>query len=317
MDLIITIFVFGAILLIAIVLFSGHESEAERAQDLLLRMGRPDETGGNEISVTNKKKPAESKLGIIFKQFNLIRTLEENMWQAGLYMRVSDVILIMLLLFGAGGAAGEAYWGDAMLAVAAGGVLAAVPIFYIRFRRKARLKAFANQLPFTLDLIKSSLEAGHSLLRALQVVVGEFQDPIGGEFRTVLEQVRLGLPLSRAFDDMYKRVPEEDLRMLLVAVRVQSEVGSSLAQIVGRLSDVIRTRQRLRLQIRALTAQARMGGIVVGLLPVLVLGAFSFIQPNYTKILFHDPTGMYILKVAIGLDLMAFFSIRQLVKVKY
>ena len=140
-------------------------------------------------------------------------------------------------------------------------------------------------MPFALDLIKSSLEAGHTLLRALQVVVGEFADPLGSEFRTVLEQVRLGLPLTRAMEDMLQRVPEEDLRLLLVAVKVQTEVGSSLAVIVSRLSEVIRTRQRLKLQIKTLTAQSRMGGMVVGCLPIVVLFAFYFIQPTYTHVL--------------------------------
>jgi tight adherence protein B len=316
MDLLIALSVFGAILLIALLFFGRHStSSAEQAQEIVRRMGRPEELG--DFDVSKKLRPKSTPLTILFKHLNMVRKLEETMWQAGLYMRVSDVILIMILMFGAGAAAAEAVWGDVLFAAAGGAALSTLPVFYIQFRKKARIKAFGAQLPFALDLIKSSLEAGHSLLRALQVVVAEFTDPIGGEFRTVLEQVRLGLPLSRAMDDMHKRVPEDDLRLLLVAVKVQSEVGSSLAQIVGRLSDVIRTRQRLRLQIRALTAQARMGGIVVGFLPVLVLGAFSFIQPSYTELLFHNPSGIKILKIAIGLDLMAFVTIRKLLQVEY
>ena len=111
--------------------------------------------------------------------------------------------------------------------------------------------------------MKSSLEAGHSLNARCKLWYSEFADPLGGEFRTVLEQNRIGLPLPRALEDMLKRVPEEDLRLLVVAVRVQTEVGSSLALIVGRLSEIVRTRQRLRMQINALTAQSRLGGIVV------------------------------------------------------
>lgn len=315
MDIAITLLVFGAILVVGYVLTSGRASQAEQARELLRRMAKPEEV--EDVEVTHKRRPEENSLIKMVKHLNLIRTLEESMWQAGLYMRVSDVILIMLLLFGAGGAAGEAYWQDALFALATGAALSTAPILYIRFRKQSRLKAFSSQLPFALDLVKSSLEAGHSLLRALQVVVHEFHEPIGGEFRTVLEQVRLGLPLSRALDDMYKRVPEDDLRMLLVAVKVQSDVGSSLAGIVGRLSEVIRTRQRLRLQIRSLTAQARMGGMVVGLLPVVVLIAFSFIQPSYTHVLFYDPTGLKILKTAMTFDVLAFLSIRKLVKVNY
>jgi len=133
----------------------------------------------------------------------------------------------------------------------------------------------------------------------------------------VLEQVRMGLPLTRAMEDMLKRVPEEDLRLLLVAVKVQSDVGSSLAAIVSRLAEVIRTRQRLKLQVRTLTAQSRMGGMVVGFLPILVLAAFYFVQPAYIHVLFYDRTGLKILKFAIALDAMAFITIRKLVQVKF
>ncbi len=192
-----------------------------------------------------------------------------------------------------------------------------LPLLFIQWKKQRRLKAFAAQLPFALDLIKSSLEAGHSLQRALQVLVSEFADPLGSEFRTVLEQNRIGLPLPRALEDMLKRVPEDDLRLLVVAVRVQNEVGSSLAQIVGRLSEIVRIRQRLRLQIKALTAQSRMGGMVVGCLPIVVLFLFSLVQPTYTDQLFHDPTGQKILKFAIGADIMALLTIRRLLRVNY
>jgi tight adherence protein B len=202
-------------------------------------------------------------------------------------------------------------------ALATAVLISVIPLLYIQLRKTRRLKAFGAQLPFALDLIKSSLEAGHSLQRALQVLVSEFADPLGGEFRTVLEQNRIGLPLPRALEDMLKRVPEDDLRLLVVAVRVQTEVGSSLAQIVGRLSEIVRTRQRLRMQIKALTAQARLGGTIVGCLPVVVLCIFSLIQPSYTNSLFHDPTGQKILKFAIGSDIAALLTIRRLLRVNY
>jgi tight adherence protein B len=317
MDMIIAGGVFGAIFIIFLILITGGGSETDQAQEMLRRMSRPDEDD-TDVVATRRGRPEQGKfIAAIIRRFNLVRKLEENLWQAGLYVRVSDAILIMVLMFGAGGAAGGAITGDWLISLGVGAAFSCIPVLYIRFRKTRRLRAFSAQLPFALDLIKSSLEAGHTLLRALQVVVGEFSDPLGAEFRTVLEQVRLGLPLTRAMEDMLKRVPEEDLRLLLVAVKVQTEVGSSLAAIVARLADVIRTRQRLKMQIRTLTAQARMGGMVVGLLPVVVLLAFYFIQPTYTHALFHDPTGLKMLKMAIGLDVMAFFSIRKLVQVKY
>jgi tight adherence protein B len=315
MDFLMASGIFALVFVGMLIFFSSRGSEVEQSREVARRLTRPaDEI---EINVMRKQRPQEGALfGALYKM-NLLRNLEEAMWQAGMYMRVGDMLLVIMLMFGAGLFGGNLFFHDMWFAFATGLVAAILPLLFIQFRKKRRLKAFGNQLPFALDLIKSSLEAGHSLQRALQVLVSEFGDPLGSEFRTVLEQNRIGLPLPRALEDMLKRVPEDDLRLLVVAVRVQTEVGSSLAQIVGRLSEIVRTRQRLRMQIRALTAQARLGGMVVGCLPIVVLFLFSLIQPNYTDQLFHDPTGQKILKFAIGSDILALITIRRLLRVNY
>jgi len=305
-----------ALVFVGVLLFtSSRGTEGEQQREVARRLTRPEED--LVIDVMRKRRPDEGPLLGILYRLNLLRRLEEAMWQAGMYIRVADIMLVMVLLFGAGLFGGNIVFHNMLFATGGALVLACLPIMYIQFRKKRRIKAFATQLPFALDLIKSSLEAGHSLQRALQVVVAEFADPLGAEFRTVLEQNRIGLPLPRALEDMLKRVPEDDLRLLVLAVKVQTEVGSSLAQIVGRLSEIVRIRQRLRLQIRALTAQSRMGGIVVGSLPILVLCAFSIIQPGYADKLFYDPTGQKILKFAIGSDVLAILAIRRLLRVDY
>ncbi len=316
MDLILAGSIFASIFAVVVILTLSRGGGSEQKEYVSRMMLRPAESD-IDIDITRKRKDHQSAVAIVLRQINLLRNLEQTMWQAGIYWRVSDVLLIILLLFGAGYAGGQAFWGDFYFAMGAAVGLGALPILYIRFRRKRRLKAFGSQLPFALDLIKGSLEAGHSLPRALQVLIGEFADPLGGEFRTVLEQTRIGLPLGRALEDMLQRVPEDDLKLLVVAVKVQTEIGSSLAAIIGRLSEIVRIRQRLRLQIKALTAQSRMGGLVVGLLPVLVLFAFSLIQPGYSDSLFHDPTGQMILKAAFVMDMIALFSIRRLLRVDY
>jgi tight adherence protein B len=316
MDLLLAGAIFASIFAVVAILALSKGGGSEQKEFVSKMMLRPAQ-GEADVDITRKRKDHQNAVAIILRQINLLKNLEQTMWQAGIYWRVSDVLLIILLLFGAGYAGGYAFWGDFYFAMGGAFALGALPIVYIRFRRKRRLKAFGTQLPFALDLIKGSLEAGHSLPRALQVLIGEFADPLGSEFRTVLEQTRIGLPLGRALEDMLQRVPEDDLKLLVVAVKVQTEIGSSLAAIIGRLSEIVRIRQRLRLQIKALTAQSRMGGMVVGLLPVLVLCAFSVIQPGYTDSLFHDPTGQTILKAACVMDLMALFAIRRLIRVDY
>jgi len=324
MDLIIASGVFALVLAVAIALATGGQKDSDRAADMLDEVTRPEtdalgeglmRTGGRQrrARATNRR---EELLEIVYR-IHLLQRLEESLWQAGLYLRVSEILLIIVLLFGTGFTAGKLFLHDTLIALAVGAVMGVSPMLYIRYRRQRRMREFVIQLPFALDLIKSSIEAGHSLLRGLQVLVQEFADPLGGEFRTVLEQARLGMPLTRALDELLKRMPEEDLRLLVVAIKVQSEVGSSLGQIVGRLSEIVRTRQRLQQQIRTMTAQSRMSGMVVGLLPVIVLAIFSLVQPGYARVLFYDPSGIAALKLAIGLDLMAFFVIRRILKVDF
>jgi len=324
MDLLIATGVFALIISVTLVLVTGSRKDSVRAADLLEDVTRPEADLVAEGLMRTGSRPRRQRATNRFEELiemvyrvNVLRRLEESMWQAGLYLRVSEMLLIIVLLLGTGFALGKLFVGDTIIALVIGLVMAVLPVFYIRFRRQRRMRQFVLQLPFALDLIKSSLEAGHSLLRGLQVLVQEFGDPLGGEFRTVLEQARLGMPIARALDEMLKRMPEDDLRLLVVAIKVQNEVGSSLGAIIGRLSEIVRTRQRLQQQIRTMTAQSRMSGMVVGLLPAIVLGIFSLIQPNYVRVLFDDRSGIFALKVAIGLDLTAVFTIRRILKVDY
>jgi tight adherence protein B len=264
-----------------------------------------------------RSRSAGGLFDALMPRLDLMRRLEQCMWQAGMYQSAYRTLLLMAALTAVGMAGGSLVCKDLFISIGAGLGLGAMPLIYIRFKRSRRLKAFLVQFPYALDLIKSSLEAGHTLQRGMQVVEQEFADPLGGEFRTVVEQTRLGLPIPHALADLLARVPEDDLRLFVVAVKVQSEVGSSLAQIIARLSDIVRTRQRLFSQIRALTAQSRMSGMVVGLLPVVVLAMFSIVQPSYAQMLFFDHTGRLILKMAAGLDFGAFLLIRRILRVKF
>jgi tight adherence protein B len=324
MDLMIATGTFALVLAVGIVLMSMGRSDSSRATEMLEDVTRLDideigeglmRTGGRKTrrKATNRRE----EILEVFYRIHLLNRLGQSMWQAGLYMRVSEMLLIIVLMFGLGFTVAKFFLHDTIIALVISGALGAAPLIYIRFRRLRRMREFTIQLPSALDLIKSSLEAGHSLVRGLQVLVQEFADPLGGEFRTVLEQSRLGMPLTRALEEMLKRMPEEDLRLLVVAIKVQSEVGSSLAQIIGRLSEIVRTRQRLQQQIRTMTAQSRMSGMVVGLLPAIVLSIFSLVQPGYARVLFYDPSGVMALKLAIGLDLMAFLTIRRILKVDF
>lgn len=319
MDLLISSGVFALVLLLSLMVLGRRRrgGDSVKAREMLALVTRAENPDGDELIRRGRRRVEERSLLTPLYRLNPLRRLEKNLCQAGISINLPELLLIMVGLAGAGAATAQTMLRDRGLTLVSALSAGALPLAYVRLRRNRRMRSFAAQLPFALDLIKSSLEAGHSLMRGLQVLVQEFTDPLGGEFRTVLEQTRLGMPLPQAFDDMLARVPEDDLRLLVVAVKVQSEVGSSLAQIVGRLSEIVRTRQRLQMQIRAMTGQSRMSGMIVGLLPIIVLSIFSLIQPNYTHLLFHNPLGIKAVKLAVGLDTMAFFTIRRILRIDY
>jgi tight adherence protein B len=291
---------------------------SDQNEDLLRRMTSA--IGGDDsadLSIMRQSRVKRDDLLTVLYRTHPGQWLEENIVQAGLYLSLAEVLLMMALLFLCGEAVGHLLFVSGLFSLDVAAGLAIMPLLYIRFRRQQRLKEFGQQLPFALDMMKSSLEAGHSLGRGLQVVVQEFKEPLGPEFRTVLEQSKVGVPVPRALEDMLKRMPDQDLSLLVIAVKVQTQVGSSLATIIGRLAEIVRTRQRLRLQIRTLTAQSRLSGMLVGFMPIVVLALFHIIRPSYVDLLFHDPTGIKILKVVIGLDLAAFLTIRRLLRIDY
>jgi tight adherence protein B len=247
----------------------------------------------------------------------VVRMLEQSLLQAGLYLGVIQFLLVSAIFAAAGLAAGMLALRDTTNAAAAALGAGALPFAYVRIRRRRRTDEFIRQLPLALDVIKSSLEAGHMLQRALQVLVGEFEAPLGTEFRLVLEQTRIGVPIAKALADLADRIAQNDFRLLVVAVRIQSDVGTSLVPIIGRLAELLRARELLRHQVNAYSAQLRMGGFVVALLPVIVLTIFGLSEPSYTRMLFHDPAGLMLLKIAIACDVAAFFIVRQMMKLKY
>jgi len=318
MELLVPLIAFLAVLVVTLAMVLRHD-RASQQQIVLSRISAPSSEGLEEVEITRPTRARESAfMDQLLSKVRPIRRLEESLWQAGLYVRVSDVLALMLVLGLAGVAAGAVWSGGLNFAAAMWGVgLALLPLVYVRWRKRRRLRAFDQQLPEILDLLKSSLEAGHTLQRALQVTVEEFSEPAAGELRIVLEQNRLGVPLARALEYMLRRMPDENLRFLVVAVKIQTDVGSSLAGIIAQLARTIRDRQRVEMRVRVLTAQPRFGAIVGGLMPIVLLIGLHFIHPETVTMLFHDPAGIKLTKGAAVLEALGLITIYSMVRVDY
>jgi len=195
--------------------------------------------------------------------------------------------------------------------------VASLPPLHLRRKRKQWLKLIAEQLPYLIDLLRSALESGHTMLRALQMAGQNLPEPVSGELRLIIEQVQLGMSMPVALEAMYERAPVEELGFMVAAVRIQSDVGSSMAEIFQHAAEGMRSRQRAEHQLRALTAQSRASAVIVTLLPFIVLAAFSVINPAYSRPLFHNEFGIKMLETAIVLDIIAFFVMRRIARVNY
>lgn len=202
-------------------------------------------------------------------------------------------------------------------AILLGAGLSAIPVSYRRWRRRRWLASFSEQLPYLIDVLRSALESGHTLLRALQMAAQNLPQPVSGEVRRIVEQVQLGMSVPHALEGMLRRAPVEELGFLVAAVRIQTDVGSSLAEILSHVSASVRNRQRAEQQLRALTAQSRASAAVVTCLPLIVLAAFSLINPHYAHPLFYSKLGHKLLELAIVLDVLAFGLMRRIAQVDY
>ncbi len=231
------------------------------------------------------------------------------------YATVSLMLAIPALLVAGTIVSGN--WLNLPGALLCGLAAAALPVLLARYKRTQRLKLLGEQLPYLIDLLKSALESGHTMLRALQMAGQNLPEPVSGELRLIVEQVQLGMTLPLALEAMYGRAPVEELGFLVAAVRVQTDVGNSMAEVFQHLAEGMRNRQRAQHQLRALTAQSRASAIIVTLLPFIVLAAFTLINPAYSMPLFHNEYGQKMLETAIVLDGIAYFVMRKIARVNY
>lgn len=202
------------------------------------------------------------------------------------------------------------------IALAAGlaGVILGIIVLDISIKR--RQKAFTNQLGDMLTMVANALRAGFSFMQAFELIAREMDAPIGREVQKVVNEVNVGGTLETALENMQKRVESPDFELVVTAVLIQRQVGGNLAQILDTISGTIQERVRMRREVMALTAQGRMSGIVLALLPV-ALGVFlTTVSPDYMRPLFEETAGQIAIAVAVVMEIIGFLVIRKIVDIK-
>jgi tight adherence protein B len=192
----------------------------------------------------------------------------------------------------------------------------AIPFFVLNFKRKRRLRRFEEEFPEALDLIARALKAGHAFATGLKMVADEMSEPIGPEFRKTFDEQNFGLPLKDALNNLTERIPLLDVRFFATAVLIQRETGGNLSEILENLAHVVRERFKILRQVRVYTAHGRLTGYVLLALPVFLVIALSFINPEHMQLLFRERIGHMLLGASVVMQTIGYFWIRQVVKIE-
>jgi tight adherence protein B len=183
----------------------------------------------------------------------------------------------------------------------------------LRRARGKRFRAFEKQLPDALDMIVRSLRAGHPTPVATALVAREMPDPVGTEFGIAADEVSFGSNLEDAVRKMSERVGSESLRLLAVALSIQAKTGGNLAEILSNLSKVIRERGKLRLKIRALSAEGRVSAIILSSFPLVMFLILQVLSPSFYGKVWHDPLIVPVLTIFGTLALIGDYIMYRMV----
>ena len=235
------------------------------------------------------------------------------LYQAGLKWTAGSLILMCLACFAIPGYLIYLRTGAVLFALLMGLALSVVPFIYVLHKRSKRFDKFEQGLPETLDLMVSALRAGHSLISALDLAASESPDPIGKELRICFDEQNYGLELKTAMTNMTTRVPLQDLKIIVTAILIQKDSGGNLAEVFDKASYVIRERFRLRRQVRVHTAQGRLTGWVLTLLPVALGIGLYMINPDTMSLLWKRPIGIKMLYASGALTTIGGLIIRKIV----
>lgn len=232
-----------------------------------------------------------------------------------LYLGIAPERLWLMVLLGTVvGALLMAFLSDFNLFMVAlggvGGFLA--PRFYLRHLEQRRLKKFDAQLVDAVTLVANSLKAGLNMVQAIEMVTREMGPPIKQEFAFALRENRLGKPVMQAFADMKDRIPSKDLAITVNTMNIAQETGGVLSEVFLKIADTIRERNRIRGRIDTLTAQGRLQGIVMTLLPWFLGGVLYLIDPALMKPMFVTNEGHIILGVIVVLEIIGWLMIRKI-----
>jgi tight adherence protein B len=263
-----------------------------------------------------RRKPPEELSGLSAKllSFTVVRRVEGLLARAGLALElhrfVAYVAIAFLCLFSIfivlGVPAGLAVVSAAAIAIA-------VPLFIVARKGRQRMARMEDQLPDALDMIVRSLRAGHPIATAINLVAREMPDPIGSEFGLVADEMAFGLDLQSALENMSGRIDFQDLRFMVMTIKMQAITGGNLAEVLGSLARLIRERHRLHLKVLALSSEGRFSVKILVSLPFGFFSLISLITPKYYGAMLAEPVLIRVVEIGVAMLAIGIYLMRRVV----
>jgi tight adherence protein B len=269
----------------------------------------------NVNTLLRKASLEKSFLDQMLAKFSLFNQLQVMMLQADLAWNMGTFLAVAALSGLVMAGVGLVKWGG-WGALAGGGLGLLIPYKILALKKKRRLRKFEKQLPDALDLLARGLRAGHAFPTGLQQVAKEMADPLGTEFFKTFREFNHGLNLNTALLNLCHRINLRDLSFFTTAVLIQRETGGNLTEILEKISILIRERFKLRNQVKALTAEGRLSGLILLLLPPVLVVILMAVNPEYELQLFRHPMGRTMCGVALGFQLLGMWCIHKIVNIK-
>ncbi len=254
-------------------------------------------------------------LGKTFISNSVAKRMETQLIRAEIPMRGEEFLVIIglgILLSGFIGLFILGGLGPAAVLMSLVGIL---PFIMISSRKKKRFVTLNSQIGESLTVMANSLRAGYSFQQAMDLAAKEMSGPLSVEFKRTVREINLGITIDEALGNLNKRVKSDDLELVITAVLIQRQIGGNLAEIFSNISYTIQERIRIKGEIRTLTAQGRMSGIVIGLLPPGLFAVLMLINPAYMGVLLTDPTGIMILTGGITSEIIGVLVIKKIISI--
>jgi tight adherence protein B len=244
--------------------------------------------------------------------------ISKNLYKADSQLKPVDFLALRVAMAGLGFAVPYLFMGGVvglLVAAAAAIVGYKAPQIWLNKRAEGRAKKLEEQLPDTLSMVSNSLKAGFGLLQSLSLAIEQLEHPISTELAQTVHETNIGSSIDQAFLDLSARLESYDFDLVVTAILVQRSSGGNLAEILSTVAETMRERVRIRNEIVTLTAQQKMTGIVIGMLPVGVGGLFLMVSPEYITPLWTEPIGKVALGAAVVLETVGIMVIQRILDI--